>query len=111
MASALSAKGFQIIRTEKKKDNVVYFLFQSDPDIERNAQNYFLGNYPVDAIKLSTEMKRLRKIIGAHFNVDAGEKRMKERKIQHKYDDEIAEEEKGNGKKRKKVNNDGFTSI
>lgn len=111
LASALSAKGFQIIKTEMKKDRVVYFIFQSDPEIEESAQNYFLGNFMVDAIQLSSEMKRLRKIIGAHFNAEAGEKKMTERKIQHKYDDEIAEEEKEDNKKKKKKTNDGFEPL
>ncbi len=80
LASALSSSGHQIVKTEKK-DGIVYFLFMDDADIEDDAQSYYMGDLRVDALKMSTEQKKLRKIVGAYFRKEQGESRLQAKYI------------------------------
>ena len=110
LASALSTKGFQMIETELI-DRAVHFYFQQDEGIEDMARKYYMSDILVNAKDIVAEMKKLRKIIGAHLSSKYGPIGLSEKEIDHKYEDE----EKPTTKKKNKGNialgNDGFTPL
>ncbi len=111
LASTLSAEGFQIIKTELGKNNVVYFLFQQDEGIEECTTEYFTGNLKVNAQNLVREMKTLRKVIGAHLKVLYGEKRMHEKEIEVPDDREPDKKRKKGDDPKYAIGNDGYTQL
>ncbi len=111
LAASLSADGFQILKSELGKNNVVYFLFQQDEGIEEATTAYYTGNMRVNAHTIVKEMKTLRKVISAHMKVLYGEKKMNEREIDVP-DDRVPDKKRKKGDKPKyAIGNDGFTQL
>ncbi len=111
LGATLSAKGFQIIKTELGKNNIVYFMFQQDEGIEECASEYYTGNLLVDAHKMVREMKTLRKVVGAHMRVLHGEKKMEEKEIEYSYEDQEKTKKKKKDKHDYILGNNGYKKI
>jgi hypothetical protein len=102
LAAALISCGYRMVES-RKMDNEVLFYFDKDETIEEDAGDYNTGKLKVDALTFYLEVKKLRRIIGAHYRIAEEVGYLKKETI------ERSEEELSKEKKRK--NKDGFYSI
>ena len=72
LASALTASGHRLLETRMNEGSVTFY-FQEDVDINQDIKGYFLGTLSVSAFQYYEDMKRLRKLIGAHFRASVNE--------------------------------------
>jgi hypothetical protein len=68
LVGALVSCGYKMIES-KKIDNEVFFYFEKDDNIEDDARRYHTGSLKVDALTFFIEVKKLRRIIGAHYRI------------------------------------------
>lgn len=109
LAAALSVSGYPLIKTEKQGNSVVFF-FDKMGDITDACRRYFVSDLKVDALNYNSELKKLRKLISAHFRADYGEGFVSEKVVTP---EETIYEEKPEEKPkvRKKKTKDGFTKL
>jgi hypothetical protein len=109
LAAALNCTGHRMVDTKMEDDSRVIFYFQEDIDIEQDCKKYFISDLKVDAAQYNYELRRLRKLVGAHYKANLGEAVVSKRT--RKFEAEEEEEKDIEPKSSYRIGKDGYKKI